>query len=111
MFVVLGQMAVTLGHGDRLVTQNVSDLSESRATHGKVTRRGMSEIVESEIFEVGFCSDQLPSMINLKKVLRIRADVGGEDQRVGIERSDFAPPAKSIQSDACQGNRAGLAIL
>ena len=68
MFVILGQMTVPLGHRDRLVTQNVSDLSEPRATHGKVTRRGVSKIVESEIFEVGFCPDQLPGMINLKKV-------------------------------------------
>ena len=68
MFVILGQMAVALGHRNRFVTQTVSDLSETRATHGKVTRCGVSKIVESEIFEVGFCSDQLPGMINLKKV-------------------------------------------
>ena len=61
-------MTVPLSHRDRLVTQNVSDLSESRATHREVASRGVSKIVESEIFEVGFCPGQLPGMINLKKV-------------------------------------------
>jgi len=57
MFVIIGQMAVTLGHRDRLVTQNVSYLSEPRATHSKVTRCGVSKIMKSEIFEPGFSPD------------------------------------------------------
>ena len=56
MFVIIGQMAVTR-HRDRLVTQNVSYLSEPRATHSKVTRCGVSKIMKSEIFEPGFSPD------------------------------------------------------
>lgn len=64
---------------ERLVTHNVSNLSESRTIHGKVASRGVLRIVESEIFEASFCPDQLPGVVNLKEVRRICAHVGGED--------------------------------
>ena len=50
------------------MTQNASDLSESRTIHGKLASRGVSRIVESEIFEVSFCPDQLSGVVNLKEV-------------------------------------------
>ncbi len=59
---LMGEMAISLDHLERSVAQHLRDFGKGGSAHGQVARRCMSQIMETEVLELGVSKGVHPSL-------------------------------------------------
>jgi len=60
MRMLIREMRVALDHLERLVPEDLGDLRQRRTAHSQVRGRGVAQVVESEVLDLGLLHSRAP---------------------------------------------------